>query len=361
MRTTGRGASRGFTLIELLVVIAIIGVLIGLLLPAVQAAREAARRAQCVNNLKQLGLGMHNYHSAAGSFPIGVNASNSPGAGLIAWTGWSVHSMMLPYMEQQPLYNNINFTFDDFGNPATVNGVGPNSTVDRTYVNAFLCPSDPGNGGRSDGTFSNNYMGSIGTTYNTSQTTTNGAFAYQTPYSTRDFRDGTANTIAFGESLVGSGSNDNGSNWAYPGNGTTIADQAGQNEPGSNPAQVATDFQTCNASWQSGITSAAGAPIATNGGVRWTVGAETTTLANTLVTPNSKQQPWNACRFGCSGCGHGKSDHSNITKMSSFHSGGINAVFADGSVHFVKDSVAQRVFWALGTKGNGEVLSSSDY
>src|SRR5881227_3535901 len=107
---------RGFTLIELLVVIAIIAVLIALLLPAVQSAREAARRAQCTNNLKQIGLAMHNYHSAYGTFPMGVSASlntwNSSHCGCsaqITWNGWSVHSMLLPYLEATPVYNAINF------------------------------------------------------------------------------------------------------------------------------------------------------------------------------------------------------------------------------------------------------------
>ena len=105
---------RGFTLIELLVVIAIIAVLIALLLPAVQAAREAARRAQCTNNLKQIGLAMHNYHQSIGTFPPGqvaVGRRTSPYTGYAGWTEWSAQAMMLPYMEQSPIYNAINFNF----------------------------------------------------------------------------------------------------------------------------------------------------------------------------------------------------------------------------------------------------------
>src|SRR4051794_7660554 len=107
-----RVSRRAFTLIELLVVIAIIAVLIALLLPAVQAAREAARRAQCVNNLKQMGLALHNYHSAINSFPMGssLNPWNVPGDA-DGWSGWSAQSLMLPYMEQSPIYNAINFNW----------------------------------------------------------------------------------------------------------------------------------------------------------------------------------------------------------------------------------------------------------
>src|SRR5947209_2445068 len=100
-----RRRAGGFTLIELLVVIAIIAVLIALLLPAVQAAREAARRAQCVNNLKQIGLAIHNYHSANGCFPVGGANTTNFNKATSAWGSWSAHALMLPYMEQTQIYN----------------------------------------------------------------------------------------------------------------------------------------------------------------------------------------------------------------------------------------------------------------
>ncbi|AGA30211.1 DUF1559 domain-containing protein [Singulisphaera acidiphila] len=129
---------RGFTLIELLVVIAIIAVLIALLLPAVQAAREAARRSQCVNNLKQIGLAMHNYESTNGAFPYGSNfyeSITSPISGLNTFGGnWVL--MILPNMEQTALYNAHNFSL------RTVDL--HNTTVTRSVISSLICPSDPG-------------------------------------------------------------------------------------------------------------------------------------------------------------------------------------------------------------------------
>src|SRR5262245_48614493 len=137
-----RARRGGFTLIELLVVIAIIAVLIALLLPAVQSAREAMRRAQCTNNLKQIGLGMHNYHSVHNTFPLGGTVGFTQAYGTTytnaPWGTWSAQALLLGYMEGQPLYNAANFNWVCcWGSGGYVN-----STVTLTILNVFICPSD---------------------------------------------------------------------------------------------------------------------------------------------------------------------------------------------------------------------------
>ncbi len=194
---------RGFTLIELLVVIAIIAVLIALLLPAVQSAREAARRAQCVNNLKQIGLALHNYHQAIGSFPPGTAmaiAGGNYGYGEQTWGSFSCFAMMLGYMEQQPLYNACNFNWTiSWGN-----GQYYNSTVVNANLNIFLCPSDGKSGTLSSNDLNNcNYFGSMGTTIAPWATSTTGIFANYATYGIQNVVDGTSNTISFAEAVVG--------------------------------------------------------------------------------------------------------------------------------------------------------------
>ena len=210
-----RRSRKGFTLIELLVVIAIIAILIALLLPAVQQAREAARRTQCKNNLKQIGLAMHNYHDTFGLFPpgwIGVNTSvtpNIPDVTRGSGVGWAV--MLLPYLDQAPLYNKMNFNVD-INNPA-------NDLVRMTMLPAFRCPSDTGGPFNDIGASgapappalttlpTSNYVGNAGSleidTCNVLapgiQCNNNGALFHNSSVRIRDFTDGTSNTFLAGE------------------------------------------------------------------------------------------------------------------------------------------------------------------
>src|SRR5947209_5881792 len=127
-------SKRAFTLIELLVVIAIISVLIALLLPAVQAARETARRIQCANNLKQIGLALHNYISAVGVLPPGRFNSHIAGHG----NCWGTYSQLLPYLEQTAIYNSFNFSLP----PDTDTLAVSNTTGFESFINGLICPSD---------------------------------------------------------------------------------------------------------------------------------------------------------------------------------------------------------------------------
>jgi len=355
---------RGFTLIELLVVIAIIAVLIALLLPAVQSAREAARRSQCVNNLKQIGLGLHNYHSTIDRFPIGgactqMAPNNGTGPNSTAWNGWSAQAQMLGYMEQQAIYNACNFMLLS-GDPGQVPGGYANSTVWFTKVNTFLCPSD-GNAGSGTGPNNrNSYLGSEGTTAQVNPQVTTGMFANRDCYGIRDMTDGSSNTIAFGEALVGGPTANtyrgNGINTAAVNNSATVFDVSsviGQ-------AQLATDLPLCQGIWtaaiNSGLTGTA-AGITSSVASNWVLGSAGYTMFNTIITPNSTQYKWGGCR-NCSGCGL---DSASYMNSSSNHSGGCNFLMGDGSVKFIKSSVAQKTYWALGTKANGEVVDASAF
>jgi prepilin-type N-terminal cleavage/methylation domain-containing protein/prepilin-type processing-associated H-X9-DG protein len=368
---------RGFTLIELLVVIAIIAVLIALLLPAVQSAREAARRAQCINNLKQIGLAMHNYHTANDAFPPGaagsfntLNTQDGPGKPCVNWMGWSAHGLLLAYLEGGTLYNATNFNFDPISWPS----FPFNTTVTLAKVATFLCPSDGLAGQNSSaGPMNNSYYASEGTTFlgsgNTDQTTCNtgpttGLFGYQLANGIRSMTDGSSNTVAFSEGVVGSsattrsqwrtGANAdaNGNNARFDAWQTLVA---GEMPPGQFMSNV---FGTCSQVYAS---SAPNAGLGSTRGKFWAWGAEAESLFSTIVPPSSTQYQWGQCRFGCGGCGPDSVDHSHITNATSFHPGGCNVLFGDGSVRFIKGSIAMNVWWGLGTMAGGEVISSDAY
>ena len=206
---------RGFTLIELLVVIAIIAVLIALLLPAVQSAREAARRSQCTNNLKQIGLGMHNYHTTSGTFPPGgaattAYATNPPYYS--TWGTWSAQALMLGYLEQMPLYNSANFSWVvGFSNGFPMNSDGlhaPSSTCSSARPTDYLpCRSIkaacPAGSGPARPTTTWPRLGTT-TAYGGLRSQYHRAIHPGRPCLwVQNITDGSSNTIAFGESLVG--------------------------------------------------------------------------------------------------------------------------------------------------------------
>jgi prepilin-type N-terminal cleavage/methylation domain-containing protein/prepilin-type processing-associated H-X9-DG protein len=355
---------RGFTLIELLVVIAIIAVLIALLLPAVQAAREAARRAQCVNNLKQIGLALHNYHSAHDTFPLGASLNMYFTIAYYAKQNWSAQALLLPQLEQSALYNSINFYFgvDTFGTGSNSSLV--NSTAMFTRVAAFLCPSDTGaNGGIPvNGTTYNcvnNYFASVGTTSNftdggnpnvasLADHPTTGLFGYQVCYGIRNCTDGTSNTIAFSEGTVGDISRT-----ARSKNigivSVPIPAGARLQDASSNPAQTLAGLQACDAAWNGGTGT-----VKDIRGLAWGYADMGFTMFNTVALPNSIDG-WTFCGDTFS------SGLVNYSEADSFHSGGVNTLFADGSVRLIKNSIAQNIWWALGTKANGEVIGADQF
>jgi prepilin-type N-terminal cleavage/methylation domain-containing protein/prepilin-type processing-associated H-X9-DG protein len=362
--------NRGFTLIELLVVIAIIAVLIALLLPAVQAAREAARRSQCVNNLKQIGLGLHNYHQVMDCFPLGVSLNlYTPPATYKAKNSWGHFGMMMPQLEMQAIYNAANFYF---GVEEGTNSIvfWTNNTAAGTQVKTFVCPSDPNGGAGASATVNNivfpdnnssNYFACVGTTTYLTMTSgvadsiqqwnvpSTGMFTFQKVYGVRDCTDGTSNTIAYSESVISPPTNRAG----QKGTGVTSVSGATQGmamDANSLPrATINAALQACQSAWL------AGSGLDNQHGRNWSHGAMAQTLFNTIVPPNSKQ-------YGFASCDNlSSSVVGEFSTALSYHPGGVNTLMTDGSVKFIKDSIAQTTWWSLGTRANGEVIDASSY
>lgn len=351
---------RGFTLIELLVVIAIIAILIALLLPAVQQAREAARRAQCQNNLKQLGLALHTYESSARTFPPGRIVYISPGdngtpsANANATKGqgdcFGAFAHLLPYLDQANLYNQINFQLG----PDTA----ANNFVSTQSLSVFLCPTDPGQpllmqGGALVG--ATNYVLNTGTTFsvsvnNPSGNPVTGIFFENSSVRIRDISDGTSQTVCISEQTISVadasvfGVANAGGTW----NGITPS-SAFVLTTGNDNATMGPELINYPGD------CVAGNKLQLTRGNRFLYGAPGHTMYNHIRVPND---PGIDCRGGLP---HSSRNQYWWQRLShniaahSKHTGGVHALFADGHIGFINQSLDVSVWRALGSRNGGEV------
>ncbi len=352
---------RGFTLIELLVVIAIIAVLIGLLLPAVQAAREAARRIQCTNNLKQMGIALHNYIDTNGAVPptgnsgrVNLRTANA--------NDFSINARLLPYMEQQALFSALNVSMGY--------NLGDNGTASSTRVASFLCPSDPGTVRRGLSNYAGhdfgdcNYGNNIGTIHTLqggafdgpTYMTGPGASTYGGVVTLAAITDGTSNTVFFSEWLKGRNVAAGGTFMVYvaPITYTPIGTLSPTTPAGSTglPSTLQALSQQCQSSTVYGAQRTKGFCWASQG---CGVGG----CYSHVNPPNTK-----ACAFRNFNQDYPATyDYASGTMIgaSSQHSGGVNVCMLDGSVKFIKNTVNLGTWGALATRAGGEVISSDAY
>lgn len=317
-----RGSRSGFTLVELLVVIAIIGLLVALLLPAVQAAREAARRITCTNNVRQLALGVHEYEESYKAIPFG----NLQGSSFTA--GFSVHARVLPYIEQQAIYDSINFNvnYNDPLNAAAMNRTLP----------TFLCPSDKTSKLPKSLGGVNNYYANCGTTIlagapptNTSDPNygmpaNNGVFQRDKLNRLADIADGTAHTAMFSERVLGDGDNAN------------VYEKGDTFRPGTFPSTADQALADCRACDISDLSKQG----VSNVGAPWLQAYHSTTLYYHIAPPNGRSCMYPPGRI--------------MTTASSWHRGGVMTAMCDGSVRFSPDQIDLVVWRAMGTRAGGE-------
>jgi prepilin-type N-terminal cleavage/methylation domain-containing protein len=385
-RMSIRSGSRiGFTLIELLVVIAIIAILIGLLLPAVQKVRDAAARTKCSNNLKQISLAGLSYESAYRKFPPGRMAPDYTIGGVAqasytsypntlaanAMTGFrSVHTMILPYMEQDNIYKLIDFTKPTSVRMTTGGGVTPINANYQAYANAaalFICPACPNTGLIiTENNYRCNFGGSTpfggasgSTTNNVLDATSpagfpskgNGAFTIGNGLSIAAISDGLSNTVFFSERSKGSGKNlasdlptlDDVTNMLSRPQGLVDADVM-MADCGAMAPQLNGGFNfNSMGRWLPGSDFSNG----------WPFGFYSSTLYNHVAPPN-----WKSIDCGTrSAIPDAPGEHAIITARS-YHTGGVNAASGDGSVRFVRNSIDVLVWRAMGTRDGGETVSA---
>jgi prepilin-type N-terminal cleavage/methylation domain-containing protein/prepilin-type processing-associated H-X9-DG protein len=342
---------RAFTLIELLVVIAIIAVLIALLLPAVQAAREAARRAQCVNNMKQIGLACHNYADVMGSFPANLYLHPVYASATYSWNNSSWLVFCLPQMEQQTLYNAVNFSVmwgpDALGNWSAMYLGHQNSTVRTTILSTLTCPSDssqPVDSINADEIGNNpaagtSYVGNLGDNClacNTPSSQPVQMFCSAQGYTCRGAQLGDPSTTTFPPS---------------PGTGTGIF------------------WRQCNGVKLSEITDGTSNTMLAGEQLmrvtRWNAWTHANQSVGSTAVPLNYLAPGVAITSsGSIDVRTGASNRDAWTNWYSFrsqHPGGGNFLMADGSVKFIKNSINMPVYQALSTRGMGEVVSSDSY